>query len=83
MVGDNPVTDVNGAFFDAHNRFGGCIAGMHEVLRRQGLMDGVWCLDPAEGLGEGQADEITRVYEMYPRLNDDAFVKRFLENYSA
>ncbi len=77
------VTDVNGAFFDAHNRFGGCIAGMHEVLRRQGLMDGVWCLDPAEGLGEGQADEITRVYEMYPRLNDDAFVKRFLENYSA
>lgn len=76
------VTDVNGAFFDAHNRFGGCIAGMHEVLRRQGLLDGVWCLDPAEGLGEGQADEITRVYEMYPQLNDDAFVKQFLDNYS-
>ena len=76
------VTDVNGAFFDAHNRFGGCIAGMHEVLRRQGLMDGVWCLDPKEGLGEGQAEEITRVYGMYPELNDDAFVKRFLESYS-
>ena len=76
------VTDVNGAFFDAHNRFGGCIAGMHEVLRRQGLMDGVWCLDPKEGLGEGQAEEITRVYEMNPELNDDAFVKRFLESYS-
>ncbi|MCR4622606.1 MAG: dihydrodipicolinate synthase family protein [Clostridiales bacterium] len=76
------VTDVNGAFFDAHNGFKGCIAGMHEVLRRQGLMDGVWCLDPAEGLGEGQAEEITRVYGMYPELSDDAFVKQFLESYS-
>ncbi len=75
------ITDVNGAFFDAHNGFGGCIAGMHEVLRRQGLMDGVWCLDPGESLGEGQAEEITRVYEMYPELNDDAFVKAFLRRY--
>ena len=75
------ITDVNGAFFDAHNGFGGCIAGMHEVLRRQGLMDGVWCLDPGESLGEGQAEEITRVYEMYPELNDDAFVEAFLRRY--
>ena len=75
------VTDVNGAFFDAHNRFGGCIAGMHEVLRRQGLMDGIWCLDPSEALGEGQNEEISRVYAMYPELNDDAFVKQFLEDY--
>ncbi len=75
------ITDVNGAFFDAHNGFGGCIAGMHEVLRRQGLMDGVWCLDPKETLGEGQAEEITRVYEMYPELNDDAFVEAFLRKY--
>ena len=75
------ITDVNGAFFDAHNGFGGCIAGMHEVLRRQGLMDGVWCLDPGETLGEGQAEEITRVYEMYPELNDDAFVEAFLRRY--
>ena len=75
------ITDVNGAFFDAHNGFGGCIAGMHEVLRRQGLMDGVWCLDPKETLGEGQAEEITRVYEMYPELNDDAFVEAFLGRY--
>ena len=77
------VTDVNGAFFDAHNGFGGCIAGMHEVLRRQGLMDGVWCLDPKEALGPGQAEEITRVYRMYPELSDDAFVQAFLEKYSA
>ena len=76
------VTDVNGAFFDAHNSFKGCIAGMHEVLRRQGLMDGIWCLDPSETLGEGQAEEITRVYEMYPELNDDAFVTKFLKKYS-
>ncbi len=77
------VTDVNGAFFDAHNSFKGCIAGMHEVLRRQGLMDGIWCLDPSESLSAGQAEEITRVYQMYPDLNDDAFVKEFLDRYSA
>ncbi|MBR4235661.1 MAG: dihydrodipicolinate synthase family protein [Clostridia bacterium] len=76
------VTDVNGAFFDAHNGFRGCIAGMHEVLRRQGLMDGIWCLDPSETLGPGQAEEITRVYEMYPELNDDGFVKAFIKRYA-
>lgn len=72
------VTDANGAFFDQANHFAGCIAGMHEVLRRQGLMKGVWCLDPAEGLSPGQAEEIDRVYRMYPELNDDAFVADFL-----
>ena len=73
------VTDVNSAFFDTANRFAGCIAGMHEVLRRQGLMKGIWCLDPQEGLSPGQAAEIERVYQMYPHLNDDAFVAAFLE----
>ena len=73
------VTDVNSAFFDTANGFAGCIAGMHEVLRRQGLMKGVWCLDPEEGLSAGQAEEIERVYRMYPHLNDDAFVAAFLE----
>ncbi len=72
------VTDVNSAFFDTANRFHGVIAGMHEVLRRQGLMDGVWCLDPEEGLGEGQYEAISRVYAMYPELNDDAFVANFI-----
>ena len=55
-------------------QFAGCIPGVHEVLRRQGLMAGTWCLDPDETLSEGQAQEIDRVYEMYPHLNDDAFV---------
>jgi len=73
------VTDVNGAFFDIRNGFAGCIAGMHEVLRRQGLMKGIWCLDPEETLSEGQAEEIDRVYRMYPALNDDAFVAEFLK----
>ena len=77
------VTDANGAFFDAHNAFGGCIAGMHEVLRRQGLLDGIWCLDPHETLGKGQAEEIDRVYRMYPKLNDDEFVRRFLQKENA
>ncbi len=77
------VTDANGAFFDAHNAFGGCIAGMHEVLRRQGLLDGIWCLDPNETLGKGQAEEIDRVYRMYPKLNDDEFVRRFLQKENA
>ncbi len=73
------VTDVNSAFFDSHNRFHGVIAGMHEVLCRQGLMDGIWCLDPQEGLGEGQKENIDRVYKMYPHLNDDQFVSEFLK----
>jgi hypothetical protein len=69
------VTDCNAAFFDAANGFAGCIAGLHEVLRRQGLLEGVWCLDPAETLGPGQMAEIDRVYRAYPHLNDDDFVR--------
>jgi dihydrodipicolinate synthase/N-acetylneuraminate lyase len=68
------VTDSNAAFFDAANGFKGCIAGLHEVLRRQGLLAGIWCLDPHEGLSKGQAEEIDRVYAAYPHLHDDAFV---------
>ena len=68
------VTDCNAAFFDAANGFHGCIPGIHEVLRRQGLLDGLWCLNPQETLGPGQAAEIDRVYRAYPHLNDDAFV---------
>jgi dihydrodipicolinate synthase/N-acetylneuraminate lyase len=69
------VTDANAAFFDAANDFRGCIAGIHEVLRRQGLLAGTWCLNPQEGLSPGQLDEIDRVYQAYPKLNDDAFVR--------
>lgn len=68
------VTDSNAAFFDAANGFAGCIPGLHEVLRRQGLLEGLWCLDPHEGLGAGQLSEINRVYAAYPHLNDDEFV---------
>ena len=68
------VTDCNAAFFDAANNFAGCIAGLHEVLRRQGLFEGIWCLDPREGLSPGQREEIDRIYAAYPHLNDDAFV---------
>lgn len=69
------VTDSNAAFFDAANGFAGCIAGLHEVLRRQGLLEGLWCLDPHETLSPGQAAEIDRVYRSYPHLNDDNFVR--------
>lgn len=72
------VTDANSAFFDTRNRFAGCIAGVHEVLRRQGLFAGIWCLNPDETLSPGQSEEIDRVYAMYPALNDDAFVREFL-----
>ena len=68
------VTDSNAAFFDAANAFRGCIAGLHEVLRRQGLLEGLWCLDEHETLSPGQLAEIDRVYQAYPHLNDDAFV---------
>ena len=71
---DSQVTDANSAFFDVAHDFAGCIAGCHEVLRRQGLLEGIWCLDPREGLSPGQAEEIDRVYAAYPEMNDDAFV---------
>jgi len=75
---DVEVTDANAAIFDAANNFAGCIPGVHEVLRRQGLMEGSWCLDPDQTLSPGQADEIDRVYRAYPHLNDDAFVQENL-----
>jgi len=71
------ITDANAAFFDAANAFRGSIPGLHEVLRRQGLMEGLWCLDPNEGLSPGQRAEIDRVYRAYPALNDDAFVEKY------
>jgi hypothetical protein len=69
------VTDANAAFFDPANQFRGCIAGLQEVLRRQGLLEGIWCLDPEEGLSPGQTEEIDRVCRAYPHLSDDGFVQ--------
>ncbi len=74
MALDARVTDANGAFFDVANEFAGCIPGCHEVLRRQGLLEGTWCLNPTEMLSPGQLEEIDRVYAAYPELNDDSFV---------
>ena len=69
------ITDANAALFDARNAFRGCIPGIHEVLRRQGLLAGRWCLDPHEDLSPGQAEEIDRVLRAYPHLSDDAYVR--------
>ena len=80
---DSRVTDCNSAVFDAANGYRGCIAGCHEVLRRQGLLEGIWCLDPDEGLSPGQAEEIDRVHAAHPDLNDDAFVAENLERWLA
>lgn len=77
------ITDSNAAFFDAANAFAGCIAGLHEVLRRQGLFEGRWCIDPAEDLSQGQSSEIDRVYAAYPHLNDDAFVEAHRDEWLA
>ena len=77
----NAVTDVNAVFFDTANNFAGCIAGLHEVLRRQGLMKGIWCLNPDETMSPGQNEEIDRVYRMYPELSDDDFVKANIEKW--
>jgi dihydrodipicolinate synthase/N-acetylneuraminate lyase len=70
------VTDANAAFFDAANGFAGCIPGLHEILRRQGLLEGTWCIDPHETLGPGQREEIDRVCRAYPHLADDEFVEQ-------
>jgi hypothetical protein len=80
---DARVTDCNSAFFDVANNFHGCIAGCHEILRRQRLMEGVWCLDPAEGLSPGQMAEIDRVCREHADLNDDAFVASHLPKWLA
>jgi hypothetical protein len=77
------VTDCNAAIFDVANDFHGVIAGCHEILRRQGLLEGIWCLDPAESLGPGQGAEIDRVYAAYPHLNDDDFVRANLDRWLA
>jgi len=78
---DARVTDCNSAFFDVAHNFAGCIPGCHEVLRRQGLLEGTWCLDPDEKLSPGQAGEIDRVYREHADLADDAFVRANLERW--
>ena len=77
------TTEANAAVFDAANQFRGCIAGIHEVLRRQGLLDGIWCLDPRETLSPGQAQELDRIESLYPHLNDDQFVAQNLDRWLA
>lgn len=75
------VTDMNAAIFDPAHNFHGCITGVHEVLKRQGLMAGIWTLNPNETLSPGQAEEITRVTQAYPHLVDDEFVTAFLKQH--
>lgn len=78
---DSKLTDANAAIFDVANQFRGCIPGCHEILRRQGLIEGVWCLDPDETLSPGQANEIDRVCGDYPELTDDSFVAENLDRW--
>ena len=75
------ITDANAAIFDARHEFRGCIPGIHEVLRRQGLLTSRTCLDPDEALSPGQLEEIERVYAAYPLLNDDSFVAENLDRW--
>jgi hypothetical protein len=77
------ITDMNAALFDSANGFSGCIAGIHEILRRQGLLAGTWCLNPKEQLSPGQAEELTRVTREYPHLTDDAFVEKHRDEWLA
>ena len=77
----NEVTDTNAVFYDAANNFAGCRAGLHEVLRRQGIFENTFCLDSNETLGAGQIEEIHRVYKAYPHLNDDDFVAQHLDEW--
>ncbi len=75
------VTDCNAVIFDAANNFRGVIPGVHEVLRRQGLLAGTWCLNPDEQLSPGQKEEIDRLYQSYPHLTDDDFVAEHLDEW--
>lgn len=78
---DSVVTDCNAAFFDARNNFEGVIAGCHEVLRRQGLLKGIWCIDPNERPSHGQSEAIDRVYALHGELSDDQFVSENIERW--
>ena len=80
---DSQITDANGALFDVANDFAGCIPGCHEVLRRQGLLRGTWCLNPDEVMSPGQAEELDRVIADYPHLCDDEFVAENLARWLA
>lgn len=75
------VTDANAAIFDPVHGFHGCIPGIHEILRRQGFLEGRWCLDPNEDLSPGQMEEIDRVCRAYPHLQDDKFVQEHLDDW--
>jgi dihydrodipicolinate synthase/N-acetylneuraminate lyase len=75
------ITDANSALFDPTHGFAGCVAGIHEVLRRQGLLEGIWCLDEKESLSPGQSAEIDRVSNAYPHLADDTFVRSHLDEW--
>ena len=77
------VTDCNAALFDVAHQFRGCISGIHEVLRRQGLLAGRWCLDPNEQLSPGQSEELDRIQALYPHLMDDEFVARHRDSWLA
>jgi dihydrodipicolinate synthase/N-acetylneuraminate lyase len=83
LTAASSLTDANGAIFDVAHAFRGCIPGIHEVLRRQGLLLGTWCLDAHEQLSPGQAEEIDRVCRSYPELTDDAFVAEHLDRWLA
>ena len=75
------LTDANAALFDPAHQFAGCIPGIHEVLRRQGLLAGRWCLDPSEELSPGQMAAIDRALARYPHLSDDGFVRENLDRW--
>jgi hypothetical protein len=75
------LTDANAAIFDPQHDFRGCIPGIHEILRRQGLLEGRWCLDVDEELSSGQVQEIDRVLKAYPHLQDDEFVQEHIDEW--
>ncbi|MDB6041351.1 MAG: dihydrodipicolinate synthase/N-acetylneuraminate lyase [Verrucomicrobiales bacterium] len=77
----NELTDANAAIFDAANGYAGCIPGIHEILRRRGLLEGNWCLDPNETLSKGQCEEIDRICGAYPHLQDDDFIAHNLDKW--
>ena len=81
LVLANQVTDANAVLFDAVNNFRGCLSGINEVLRRQGLVQTAACLSEDEQLSPGQAEEIDRIYRSYPHLTDDDFVRANLDDW--
>lgn len=79
------MTEANAVIFDATNDFKGSIAGIGEVLRRQGLTANSKTLESRDSLSPGQSREIEEMLIRHPSLHteDDEMIRQRLDQWLA